>query len=387
VRYKLFSLIIIILLILGCGKESTSVSMLAPENLEIELIGCSEIFLSWDDVSSNESGFILQRKLQNEEFETIAELEADIEEYTDLDLETWNTYYYRVAAVFDDELSSWSNAVNIYTQPQLADLDFGTETSLDVLTWNIEHFPKMNGTTINLAAQSILAMSPEVAGLQEIENSSAFNELLNILNNEDDDNVWEGFRSEQAYYDINLAIVYKANLFSNISISEIYTSDWSAFPRPPVVFDAVYNGERVVVINNHFKASGGASNEARRREACEKLKLYIDENLDNENVIVIGDMNDELDDPVSSNVFQGFIDDEENYCWSDWEIAFGDNDNWSYPGWPSHLDHILITNELFDNYQVEEVFTVKPELYIEGGWSGYDSNLSDHRPVGIRIRF
>ena len=69
------------------------------------------------------------------------------------------------------------------------------------------------------------------------------------------------------------------------------------------------------------------------------------------------------------------------------DIATGSSTGWSYPSWPSHLDHILITNELFDEVQNSsyEIKTLKIEQYLPNGWSEYDANVSDHRPVGIKI--
>jgi hypothetical protein len=67
-------------------------------------------------------------------------------------------------------------------------------------------------------------------------------------------------------------------------------------------------------------------------------------------------------------------------------IANGSSAGWSYPSWPSHLDHILITNDLFDEMASANATTrvLKIDEYI-GGWSTYDYNVSDHRPVGIRF--
>ena len=63
---------------------------------------------------------------------------------------------------------------------------------------------------------------------------------------------------------------------------------------------------------------------------------------------MLGDLNDDLADDQQDNVFITFIDSPEAYRFTDMEIAEGPEYNWSYPTWPSHLDHILITNELFD---------------------------------------
>ena len=68
---------------------------------------------------------------------------------------------------------------------------------------------------------------------------------------------------------------------------------------------------------------------------------------------------------------------------ADTDIANGSTSNWSFPTWPSHLDHILITNELFNSYNNDMIFTFKIDNYI--GWNFYETYISDHRPVIIRI--
>ena len=52
----------------------------------------------------------------------------------------------------------------------------------------------------------------------------------------------------------------------------------------------------------------------------------------------------------------------------------------------NHLDHILITNELFDNISDNSVFTFKIDDYMNGWWE-YDNLISDHRPVVINLKF
>ena len=113
------------------------------------------------------------------------------------------------------------------------------------------------------------------------------------------------------------------------------------------------------------------------------LKEYIENYLSNKNVILLGDLNDNLSDSQNNNVFQMFLDDPNNYLFADYEIAFSSNTNWSYPNWPSHIDHILITNELFD--VLSNVETIKVDYFMDGGFSDYDYYISDHRPVAIKI--
>jgi hypothetical protein len=75
-------------------------------------------------------------------------------------------------------------------------------------------------------------------------------------------------------------------------------------------------------------------------------------------------------------------------------IALGSSNNWSWPGInssysASHFDHILITNELFDEFENEGslVQTIRLEEYFDGGWSDYEKYISDHRPVGLSLKF
>ena len=94
-------------------------------------------------------------------------------------------------------------------------------------------------------------------------------------------------------------------------------------------------------------------------------------NLDDDAVILLGDFNDEI---TGNTPFQNFIDNPD-FRFATQAIANGSSTNWSFPSFPSHIDHILISNELFDKVGV--VQTIRPESCV----SGYSQNISDHRPV------
>ena len=102
---------------------------------------------------------------------------------------------------------------------------------------------------------------------------------------------------------------------------------------------------------------------------------------------MLGDLNDEIQESEAENVFWNFISQPELYLFADMEIAQGSYINWSYPGWPSHLDHILISDELFDEFEAasSQISTLKIDNYLTNGWSEYESNVSDHRPVALRL--
>ena len=271
----------------------------------------------------------------------------------------------------------------------LADLDFGTESTLDIVTWNIENFPKNGQNSIDYVAQIVEAIDADFIAIQEISNQTAFQQVVNNLSD------YNGFL-ESTDFD-GLALMYKPDVLEINNIYRIYSEPvyWNAFPRAPMVIDVTYNNQKLFIINNHLKCCGDGTlnlsdnddEETRRYEALNLLKTYIDLNLSNENVILLGDLNDELSDVPSNNVFQNLIDDSTNYLFTDYEIALGNSNNWSYPSWPSHLDHIAITNELFDEFALSDssIETIKIDDYLTGGWSEYDENVTDHRPVGLKL--
>ncbi len=271
----------------------------------------------------------------------------------------------------------------------IEDLAFGTDTTFEVMTWNIEWFPKNGQVTVDYVIDIIEALDVDLIAIQEVDDVTEFEQMMENLIS------YDGYL-ESAWF-AGLAYIYKPAIIQINDIYEIYTTSpyWSPFPRSPMVMDLNYENERIIVINNHFKCCGDElldltnpdDEETRRYYASNLLKEYIDTHFPNENVIVLGDLNDILSDNPQNNVFQLILDDVENYLFTDYEIAMGDNSEWSYPTWPSHLDHILITNELFDDFENDSsiISTIKIDEYLTGSWWEYEENISDHRPVALKL--
>jgi endonuclease/exonuclease/phosphatase family metal-dependent hydrolase len=274
------------------------------------------------------------------------------------------------------------------TAQSIQDLSFGTEATLDIMTWNIEQFPKNGETTVTYVKDIIEALDVDIVALQEVNDITYFNQMVNDMS------AYAGYL-ESSYF-AGLAYIYKPDVIQINAFYEIYTTSeyWSYFPRSPMVMDLTYKGERFIVINNHFKCCGDGildlndrgDEETRRFIASDYLKSYIDTNFPDVKVIVLGDLNDSLTDDSQNNVFQNILYDS-LYVFADLDIANGSPVNWSYPTWPSHLDHILITDELFPEFEHvdSDIQTLKPEDYLSGGWQVYEANISDHRPVALKL--
>lgn len=268
-------------------------------------------------------------------------------------------------------------------------LAVGEEQTLEVMTWNIQNFPKTE-FTIDYAARVINAIDPDIIGFQEIESDSAFFGLIAQLNDLDKHN-WSGYRANRNYWKQELAFIYKTDLVGVHGINEIYFGDWQPFPRSPLVLECSFADQEIIIINNHFKAKTGAENEARRRDAVRKLDAWILVNHPDANVIVLGDLNDQLIDKGAANVFTEFLQETAEYKFVDYEIAVNDSADWSYPYWKyrGHLDHILISNELFDEFAAANQFVkvITIDKFMEGGDDARYKYITDHRPVVVKLKF
>lgn len=254
----------------------------------------------------------------------------------------------------------------------------GSSAGLDIVTFNVEGFPKNGSVSVNALASLIRAMDPDVVALQEVASKADFYRMVDRLPG------WTGEFYEIDNDQWNLAYLFKNSetTISSHSARLLFPGDSRAFPRPP--FEIFIRHKpldlTICLINLHLKCCGGDDNEKRRKEASEKLKEYLDKSRYDENVVVLGDFNDEIASASDTqNPFLNFIADSAGYSFADMEIARGSALWWSYPSYPSHIDHILVSNELFPLIDTTLVVKASP-CYPE-----YNTNLTDHRPVVLRL--
>ena len=255
------------------------------------------------------------------------------------------------------------------------------------MSWNIEWFPKNGQVTADSVKTILQSLAADVYALQEIDDTTLLKQVVSTI---------PGYAChfKSSYYG-GLAYVYNTNTVQVNAKYEIYTNQpyWNAFPRSPQVLELTFNNEEYVIIDNHLKCCGDgvldlndtSDEENRRLRAVNLLKTYIDSVFSNDKVIVVGDWNDILTDPTPNNVFNSFLNDSD-YLFVDFPIALGSSANFSFPTWPSHLDHILISDELFADFSKPNsmISCISIDDYMSS-WNAYDNNISDHRPVGLKL--
>ena len=277
----------------------------------------------------------------------------------------------------------------------------GDSNKIEIVTWNIEHFPKASYTTEYVKA-IIEGLGADNYVLQEIQSKNKFASML-------------GEMADYNYYlqtnsiGLNLAVIYKKVLVNIKSTIELFKQDDESYfaGRPPLLTKLEWQKNGITkdlsIINVHYKCCGNNTisyirnedgrwdEEYRRLKASELLEQYISDNLTDENVIVGGDFNDAIDEVDSTNVFLVFLNKPTKYKFADMDIANGDAANWSWQGWSSsypaiHFDHILVNNNLFDELENSSVVEViKLDGYFTDGVSEYYNNVSDHRPVYLKF--
>lgn len=157
--------------------------------------------------------------------------------------------------------------------------------------------------------------------------------------------------------------------------------------RKSLAAEFEFNGEKVVVVANHFNSKGGddalfganqpvvLGSEEQRLQQAEVLNDFVEKvenRMDNPNVVVLGDLNDfEFSAPVETlkgDVLTNMMD----------ELPEEERYTYIYQGNSQVLDHILVSNHLAKRTKVETV-------NINADFSEADGRASDHDPVLAQI--
>ncbi len=254
----------------------------------------------------------------------------------------------------------------------------GDSTTFELATWNMEYFPMQGAETINAYKNIIRSLNIDMYAVQEVSDINGFNTLVDSLDG------WQGVLSSDTYNDGSYqktGLLYNSRFISVSGAHSIFENDGYAFPRPPLQAYVELKDTRGIrfnfnVIVLHLKAFSGENNEARRKEACDKLAAYIENEINNgadADFIVLGDWNDQLSDPPSSNVFTAFTDKPQLFRF----LTDGLNQGSYVSSNSSLIDHIMITADSETEYDggYTEV------RYLDNEISNYTSVVSDHRPV------
>jgi exonuclease III len=244
------------------------------------------------------------------------------------------------------------------------------------MTWNIEEFP-LASSTASEVVNIIAEYQPDLIAVQEIMDQDAFLALAAAMPD------YEGILANDSNAFMVVGLLYRTDTVNIGQARTLFAGD-DAFPRPPLaVWLTVADGGgfvsfNLVVVVIHLKAQLDGESQERRRLACERLMAWMDNEVANgveDDIVALGDWNDELQDPPQENVFQPFLDRPEFYTFLTRDMYQGGT--FTYIPFESFIDHVLVTNNALEEYGQG----VTRVLALDFSHSNYRDVISDHRPV------
>ncbi len=181
-------------------------------------------------------------------------------------------------------------------------------------------------------------------------------------------------------------------IFDPADIGDTQTDPLSPFfdTRLPIIVEYDFNGERIIVVNNHFPSKGGsdplfgstqpaANGQVEQRNAIAQLiNDWVDEilafNADS-NIIVMGDLNEfQFFEPLE--ILSGVADDDQVL----FNLVFELDDptdafTFEFEGNSQALDHIFVSENLFDLFFEDVDF-----IHLNAG-TLFETLVSDHDPI------
>jgi hypothetical protein len=288
-------------------------------------------------------------------------------------------------------------------------------TTLEVVNWNIEWFGSttLGPTNDNQQEQNVKTVlqnvGADIYGLLEVVDESRLANIVsqmpgytyvigNYGSHVNPPDLSGGPLSEAQ----KLAFVYKTSVFSNVSVrplinnqntSSVSYNNWSSGRYPllmtaDVTLNCVTKKINFILVHAKANTSPTATSYARRQASANELHDTIQTYFADENVIMLGDFNDDLDQTITAGInppvtsYSSFTTDNVNFFSPTLSLSLaGKKSTVSYN---DIIDHVMLSNEMQAYYMpsTANVLTDVTSLV-----SSYGSTTTDHYPVFTRYKF
>jgi hypothetical protein len=288
-------------------------------------------------------------------------------------------------------------------------------TTLEVVNWNMEWFgstdPSLGPTNDDLQQQNaekiLKSIGADVYGLVEVVDEAR---LAAIVRN------MPGYSYVICNYGSHVnppepngsplsaaqkeAFVYKTSLLSNITTRPLINNqntgstsynNWSSGRYPflmtaDVTLNCITKRINFVLVHAKANTSPTATSYARRQAAAQELHDTLMTYFPSDNVIVLGDFNDDLDKSITAGFtttsYSAFTNDQANFYSPTLALSLaGKKSTVSYN---DVIDHVMLSNEMQSSYMPlsANILTDVASLV-----SNYGSTTTDHYPVFTRYQF
>ena len=266
----------------------------------------------------------------------------------------------------------------------------GTDTTLDIGTWNIEWFgDSLNGpsnevTQLKNVTEVIQGMNLDLLGLCEISNAGYWSKLQTNL--PDYGAILTSYSQTQ-----KTGLLYRKSMFrllysKSILLAFDYEFASGRFPLE-VALETQWGSKKdtMYIWVMHLKANTGSTSEKltsynRRAKAAEELKNYLDPKKRWKGV-VLGDWNDDLDVSIVSGKASPFVDwrNDTNYVFPSYRLSLAKQK--STASYSEMIDHMCVTTSMKSNWLLNQSGVMVGDAYVPS----YRFNTSDHYPVWARF--
>lgn len=329
-------------------------------------------------------------------------------------------------------------------QREITSLSSGEESKLNIASFNIENFSKLNDPKkiANVAKDIVVNLNtPDIIGLTEVQDNDgtgtngteaneSFQALINAihaidsslnygytdiapLNNQDggvpEGNIRSGFLYNMDRVDLKEgtagtateAVTYSASTGLSLNPGRIDPAN-EAFKdsRKPLAAEFTFQGNDVIVIANHFNSKSGDSylfgsvqppnfsSEVQRAKIAKVVGGFVEDVLQKNadaSVVVLGDLND-FQFSNTLNILKGSA--LTNLVNT---LPLNERYSYVYQGNSQTLDHILVNNKLASASKLDIVHInsdfADPGDYPPGTEFPADIRISDHDPLLAQIDF
>jgi uncharacterized protein len=289
-------------------------------------------------------------------------------------------------------------------------------TTLDVMTWNMEFFgstlPTFGPTDVQLQLQNatrlIDSVNADIIAVQEISDENQLQQLASNLGYQKicSDRYSYSFNGpDPTFPDQKVCFLYNPAVITVVSQRVLFeamydsaragfstalnnyptgdpSSFWSSGRLPYMItVDALVAGktQRIRLINIHAKSGSASADLIRRRFDVQALKDTLDKYYPEDNIMVLGDYNDDVDVSIGggATTYSSFVAAENFRVVT---AALSEAGLRSFITQDNVIDHITISNELYDNYLAGSAGLIIPFSYL----NNYVNTTSDHLPVITR---
>ncbi len=269
--------------------------------------------------------------------------------------------------------------------------DVPMSETFDVATWNMLWFGNAsNGPTddqlqlVN-ALKVIRHINADLYAVEEVSNTTMFQQLLDSLPD------YHGFEANYSQVQ-KTAFIFKTSTVDSLD-SHLVTDagssyDWANGRYPlEFTFNAKVNGKNKLiyayVIHAKASTSDPATDYSRRVAAAAALKNYLVQNHSQDNVMVLGDYNDDVDESIYNNQtspYAPFVSDSADFDVITYPLS--EDKYSSFVDGTEMIDHITISNDLRPNFFAGTERIENTAAYV----TDYSKTTSDHYPVWARFK-